>query len=83
MAQKTITTDVNGAQSMRCTIEREVINGTPVFAATIGCRTNAGGFHVTLTQAEIVAATTGAERTALLSVLGKLYDAALSKEGFA
>lgn len=69
---------------------RRAANGNSFHIAYIGGQwqvavtimTTNGQVTQTLSQAEIIAATTGAERTNTQSLLGKLQNAALTKAGW-
>lgn len=76
MATRTVTD--RGADQCSITIDRRGADAT----AEVLVETDAGRRNVNLSKAELGAALTAGERTALVSALQKLYAAALAKEGF-
>lgn len=79
MANKTIS-DL-GANAASYTFGR-LPNGDPF--CNVDIKANDGDIEsITISGPDLTSSITGAERTALLSVLGKLYAVALTRAGFA
>ena len=74
MAGKTIT-------ALASDFSRFSVRTTPFEAEVTVLDDDSGSRLVALTQAEVVTATTGAQRTTFLAVLDALYAAAVTKRG--